>query len=267
MDACLRRAGPRAAALLQDAEREHSEFYQLLKTLAQKGSSGNAPSSFDPAASPPSSPFPPKALPRTDGARPLDCSSDDGDLFSRDGSGDDSSSGGSDISCRDFHVSLHDTSSSDADSLVAFARACSVMSATWRCEAAAHANELLQRMCSHAREMAEASCSSSRGWGAAAAAAAYTSHVCRVSHMLLPHTHLPSADFLHMPSRHQEHGRGGGFRSAEIADDEQVHLARWSRAARLNENAHSRQDQNQQHHQQHESSLRLMWMNVWRSCR
>ena len=267
MDACLRRAGPRASGLLLQAARENAEFYQTLKALAGKRSGGSAPTSFDATTSPPSSPPPPpppppKACARAEGALLLDCSSDDGDLFSRDGS----SSSSDDISCSDFHLSLDDTSSSDADALVAFARACSLASATWRSEAAAHAPMLLQRMCTRAREMAEASRSDCSGWGAAVAAAAFTSHLARVSLLLLPLLPRAHCQDQQMSSRHQERARGYGARLAGVADDEEAHLARWSGPARLHENAHRPQHQHQHQHL-HENSLRLTWMNVWRSCR
>jgi hypothetical protein len=254
MDACLRRAGPRAAAFLQEAERENAEFYQLLKNLTGKRSGGSALSSFNPASSTPTSP--PTASTVPGDACPLDCSSDDGDLFSRDGSssGDDTSG--------NFHLSLLDTSSGDADALVAFARACCVTSAAWRCQAAACAHVLLQRMRARALEIAEASSSNSGCWAAAVAAAAYTSHLARVSLMLLPH--LPRADH----EKERQNGAACARRSAGAADDDQVHLARWSRAARLDENANRHPHHlQQQQQQQQESSLRATWMNVWRNCR
>ena len=136
MDACLRRAGPRASGLLREAAKDNSEFYKFLKAAAAwADGSSTAATSCDPP--PPPSPPPPTTRKKLSSDELLDLgsSSEDGDLFSRDGSSD---GGGLDISCA-FLLSLDDAISADADLLVAFVRACAVASASWRSEAAVHA--------------------------------------------------------------------------------------------------------------------------------
>ncbi len=113
MEACLRRAGPRAAGLLQDAAKTHSDFYSSLKVLTKRCASSFDPSS--PLSSPPPSP-PTKALDARDDNTLNGGGSDDGDLFSRDGS---SASDSEDISSA-FNLSLDNIRSTEADLLVAF---------------------------------------------------------------------------------------------------------------------------------------------------
>lgn len=261
MDACLRRAGPRASGLLREAAKENSDFYKCLKAAAARADgSCTAATSCDPP--PPPSPPPPTARRKSSDEELLDLgsSSDDGDLFSRDGSSD---GDGLDISSA-FLLSLDDAISADADLIVAYVRACAVASASWRSEAAVHAPILLQRMCARAREMAEASCSSGNRIGAAVATAAFLSHIARLHLMALPHlpaSHHPEpAAPMHRHARAQSHGA----RSAGMVDDDCVHLARLSGAGLRDEHARARQPQ---HHQPSHSMLHLTWMHVWRSCR
>ena len=262
MESCLRRAGACASGLLQDAAKENSEFYACLKALASKGDLSFDPPS--PPASPPHRP-PPKAF---DSLGDL---SDDGDLFSRDGSSDSDEDG---ISCA-FNISLDSIDSSDANLLVAFARACSVTTAAWRSEAAAHAVVLLKRMCGRAREIAESSC---RGGAAAVAASAYMSHVVRVYLMVLPRLPPSTASYNQqtriqndMPSQHQARDRSLSDRSVGTALGEEVHLAQFSRVQVRNEYACHQHQHQHQHQRQHghglENDVRLAWTNVWRNFR
>ena len=262
MESCLRRAGARASGLLQDAAKENSEFYASLKALAGKRAISFDPPS--PQASPPHRP-PPKAFDSLG-----DCS-DDGDLFSRDGSSDSDEDG---ISCA-FNISLDSINSSDANLLVAFARACSMATAAWRSEAAAHAVVLLKRMCHRAREMAESSCV--RG-SAAIAAAAYMSHLVRVYLLVLPRIPPSTASCNQetriqkdMPPQHHARDRSLGHRSVGAALGEEVHLAQFSRVQLRDETARHQHQHQHQHQHGHghglENDVRLAWTNVWRNFR
>jgi hypothetical protein len=254
MESCLRRAGARASGLLQDAAKENSEFYASLNALASKGALSFDPPS--PQASPPHRP-PPKAFDSLG-----DCS-DDGDLFSRDGSSDSDEDGIS----RAFNISLDSIDSSDANLLIAFARACSMTTAAWRSEAAAHAVVLLKRMCGRAREIAESLC---RGGGAAVAASAYMSHVVRVYLMVLPRLPPSTASYnqqAHMRSQHEARDRSLAERSVGTALGEEVHLAQFSRVQVRNEYACHQHQHQHQHGHGVENDVRLAWTNVWRNFR
>jgi len=264
MEACIRRAGARAAGLLQDAAREHAEFYTMLRVVlrgqGQSGSSGIVIHT-SPPASPPHPP-PPKAGAPTFAAS----DSDDGDLFSRDGGSSGSSTGSSvDIDCA-FNLSLDDnTCSSDADLLVAFSRACPLASSSWRSEAAAHAPMLLQRMCVRTHELADASCSNNSSRGAVAAAA-YASHMARVYLAVLPH--MPPSPPPHHRALVRGHGGGGGG----WADDEDVHRGRFFSGAVLHDEHAHRRHHNEHHvqpqlQQPFAAALRAAWLHVWRRCR
>jgi hypothetical protein len=145
-----------------------------------------------------------------------------------------------------------------------------VASVSWRLEAAAHTPMLLQRLCERARDMAESSLgtiSQCSNRGAAVATAAFTSHLARLHHFLLPHLPSSREQEHHTPLQHHARARLYGGRSAGVADDEDVHLAQYSAAGMRDVHAHRRHHLHHQHQHERENSLRLTWMHVWRSCR
>ena len=143
-------------------------------------------------------------------------------------------------------------------------------SASWRLEAAAHTPMLLQRLCERARDMAESSLgtiSQRSNRGAAVATAAFTSHLARLHHFLLPHLASSREQEHHIPLQHHARARGYGGRSAGVADDEEGNLAKYSAAGMRDPNEHRRHHLHLHHQHEHENGLRLTWMHVWRSCR